>query len=66
VQENRRARALTVVARMAPGVGIERARTELATIANRLHAEHPADYPVTRGFSIGNSIAVRAQSFESW
>jgi predicted permease len=52
VQNNRRARALTVVARMAPGVGIDRARTELATIANRLHAEHPAEYPVTRGFSI--------------
>ena len=52
VMANRNARGLRVIARMAPGVGIERARTELATITNRMHGEHPAAYPPGRGHSI--------------
>ena len=52
VMANRNQRGLRVIARMAPGVGIERARAELLTIANRLHTEHPASYPTERGFSI--------------
>jgi predicted permease len=38
------ARMLTAFGRLAPGVSIEQARTELETVASRLHAEHPADY----------------------
>jgi predicted permease len=49
---NRQARGRTVIARMAPGVGIERARAELATIADRMHTAYPANYPASRGFSI--------------
>ena len=45
-------RGLSVIARLAPGVGIERARAELATVASRLHARHPESYPATRGFGI--------------
>ena len=52
VMANRGLRGLRVIARMAPGVGIERARTELLTISNRLHAQHPASYPEERGFTV--------------
>jgi putative ABC transport system permease protein len=52
VMANRNSRGLRVIARMAPGVAIEQARTELLTIANRLHSEHPGSYPAERGFSI--------------
>ena len=45
-------RGRLVFARMADGVGIERARAELVTVAKRMHAAHPADYPKSRGFSI--------------
>jgi putative ABC transport system permease protein len=45
-------RGLNVIARMAPGVSVDRARTELTSVANGLHTEHPAEYPAARGFTI--------------
>src|SRR5688500_9662650 len=45
-------RGLSVFARLAPGAPIERARTELETVASRLHTEHAESYPPARGFGI--------------
>ena len=53
-------RGLSVIARLAPGVAIERARTELETVASRLHAEHPESYPEGRGFGI-NATSLEAE-----
>ena len=49
-------RGLSVIARLAPGVPVERARTELETVASRLHAAHAASYPAERGFGINATL----------
>src|SRR5687768_9478944 len=49
---NRQFRGLRVIARMAPGAGIDQTQAELATIASRMHAEYPAAYPPALGYSI--------------
>ncbi|MFL5391341.1 MAG: ABC transporter permease [Myxococcales bacterium] len=41
---NRQARGLTVFARLADGVTLDRANRDLSTISDRLHAEYPKDY----------------------
>ncbi|MBZ4396469.1 ABC transporter permease [Myxococcus sp. AS-1-15] len=47
----RTSRGLTVLGRLAPGVSLEEARVELATVATRLHEAHPDAYPAAEGFS---------------
>ena len=44
----RTCRHLRVLARLAPGVSLESARTELAGVMDALIADHPADYPRAR------------------
>jgi predicted permease len=45
----RQARAYDVYARARAGVSVEQARADLATVASRLHLEHPDQYPTARG-----------------
>jgi putative ABC transport system permease protein len=55
---SRGARGLTVLGRLAPGVSLEAARTELAAVSAGLQRAHPADYPAAEGFS---ATAARVQ-----
>jgi predicted permease len=52
VMNNRNGRMLQQFALLAPRATIEKARTELATVSSRLHAEFPANYPVARKLDV--------------
>jgi putative ABC transport system permease protein len=52
VMNNRNGRMLQQYALLAPGSTIEQARTELATVSARLHAEYPANYPAARKLDV--------------
>ncbi len=52
VMNLRNGRMLQQFALLAPGATIEQARTELATISGRLHAEYPANYPAARKLDV--------------
>jgi putative ABC transport system permease protein len=54
-EENRGAHSMSVIARLRPGVTVERASTEMRTIADRIAAEHPQ-------FQSGFSATVRPLS----
>jgi putative ABC transport system permease protein len=49
---NRRARMMTAFARLKPGVPLDQAQADLATIASRLEREHPDAYPRASGYGI--------------
>jgi predicted permease len=49
----------TVVARLKPGVSLERAQSELRTIALALNAEHPEDYEQGGGWTV-NALPLQA------
>lgn len=55
--DERTHRMTSVFARLAPGRTIEAARSELASVFDRLQEEHPAEYPERNGMTI---------SVESW
>ena len=48
---DRTARMVSAIGRLGPGVGLERARGELAGVAGRMVAAHPADYRGAAGFT---------------
>ena len=48
----RTARLLHLFGRLAPGVALDQAQSELAGIATALRAEHPAAYPAGQGFTV--------------
>jgi putative ABC transport system permease protein len=48
--ENRDMRMMEVFGRLRPGVTLEQARADLATIAGRLKAEYPKSYPESIGY----------------
>ena len=48
--ENRQARMLTLFARRRPGVPVAQASADLSTIAHRLEAQYPGDYPKADGY----------------
>jgi predicted permease len=52
VMDNRNGRMLQQFALLSPGATIEQARTELATVSARLHAEYPANYPAARKLDV--------------
>jgi predicted permease len=52
MQDERTHRMTDVYARLRPGVELASARSELASIATRLHAEYPAAYPPARQFQV--------------
>jgi predicted permease len=52
VMNNRNGRMLQQFALLTPGATIEQARTELATVSSRLHAEYPANYPAARKLDV--------------
>ena len=52
VRDNRNGRMLQHFALLAPGATYDRAKTDLATISNRLHAEYPANYPPARKLAV--------------
>jgi putative ABC transport system permease protein len=49
---NRRARMMTAFARLKPGVPLEQAQADLATIASRLEREYPDAYPKAAGYGV--------------
>src|SRR5579863_1973120 len=49
---NRRARMMTAFARLKPGVPLEQAQADLATIASRLEREYPDAYPKGAGYGV--------------
>jgi putative ABC transport system permease protein len=49
---NRDSRMMSAFARLRPGVSVEQARTELATIATRLERNFPDSYPQSAGYSV--------------
>jgi predicted permease len=49
--ENRNVRAMRAFGRLRAGVTMEVLQTDLASIGDRLHREHPDAYPETRGFA---------------
>jgi putative ABC transport system permease protein len=51
VMDNRRGRMLQQFALLAPGASIEQARTDVATVSARLHAQYAADYSAARKLS---------------
>jgi putative ABC transport system permease protein len=50
VRSHRGARMLNVFGVLKPDRTLEDARAELSTIAKRMHAEHPDEYPAARGY----------------
>ncbi len=52
IMDNRNGRMLQQFALLTPGTTIEQARTELATVSARLHAEYPANYPAARKLDV--------------
>lgn len=52
MQDERTHRMTDVYARLRPGVALSDARSEMASIASRLHQEYPAAYPEARQFSV--------------
>jgi len=49
---NRRARMMTAFARLKPGVPLEQAQAELATIATHLEHDYPDAYPKAAGYGV--------------
>jgi putative ABC transport system permease protein len=49
--EHRDHRMVSAIGRLKPGVTLERARRDLALVAQRLQSTYPADYPTNGGFS---------------
>ena len=49
---NRRSRMMTAFARLKPGVPLEQAQADLATIASRLERDHPDAYPKAAGYGV--------------
>lgn len=47
----RSARSLTVFGRVGPDRTLEQVGTDLETVAGRMHAQHPADYPERLGYT---------------
>ncbi len=45
-------RMTEMIARLAPGVSVERARAEVAGITTRMHADHPEAYDAGSGFQV--------------
>jgi putative ABC transport system permease protein len=45
-------RMTEMIARLAPGATVEQARAEVATIVQRAHAAHPADYDAASNFGV--------------
>ncbi|MGH7617908.1 MAG: ABC transporter permease, partial [Gemmatimonadaceae bacterium] len=52
IMDSRNGRMVQQFALLAPGATIEQARTELATVSGRLHAEYPANYPAARKLDV--------------
>jgi putative ABC transport system permease protein len=55
VRTGRNARMVTVFARLKPGVTVERATSDVQTVAQRLHREYPDAYPQARGFGVAGT-----------
>ena len=45
-------RMTEMIARLAPGTTVEQARTEVATISNRVHKDHPEAYDAAAGYRV--------------
>ncbi len=45
-------RMTAMIARLAPGVSVQQARTEVAAITSRVHADHPEAYDAGSGFQV--------------
>lgn len=45
-------RMTAMIARLAPGVNVQQARTEVAAITSRVHADHPEAYDAGSGFHV--------------
>jgi predicted permease len=65
-RENRAARMLSVYGRLRPGVTLEQARADLATVANRMATDHADLYPKGSGFGaqalrLGDELTLRAK-----
>ncbi|MFI5311785.1 MAG: ABC transporter permease, partial [Gemmatimonadales bacterium] len=45
-------RMTQMIARLAPGASVQQARTEVAEITNRVHADHPEAYDAASGFHV--------------
>ena len=53
---HRNARGLSVYARMKPGVSLDAAHADVASIMTRLHEAYPADYPAALGLGSGAAL----------
>ena len=49
--ENRVVRGVTIFGRRDAGTSLEQVRTDLETVAGRIHTAHPGDYPKRQGYA---------------
>ena len=63
--EGRDHRMMSVFGRLAPGVTLQQASAEMSTIASRLQATYPKDYPENTGFGATTSALQRELTKEA-